>query len=279
MSKTDPKLTIDFKGLCAFVADHEDPKQATRLHVAMMGDKEQNGVCRHDPLVLFRLEDFAAGDSATVHYSSHTVDGQHLGFWPVHGKTLTLDGIKLPQAPKVSLRRTYGEVLRIADLNGGKDGAVVQQHVTKPGKHGVGAVLEIRHGVVSAHTWTDERWAIAPSKATPKPDGYFYVRQVVRWRIVAPSSSVGAGVTLKAGPHEWIQFTRGAHIVISNLCPFKPEDVKEAEDVLAYYPICKNPLPPPSQNVLHLEGPSSLAAKTLTRPGMDACPPAAAYLG
>lgn len=276
MSK--PKLTIDFNGLWAFVADHRDPAKVTRLHAATVGadpDTKKTGICRHDPIVVFRLQqDFlSAGDDRRDQHSVHTVDGEDLGFWNVRGKSLEIQGVDAAAA-KLRLTPSYGELLSIDKLH--SNGGILHQKMSQPGKNGVGALLDIRHGVVSAHGSTDDKWGVAPKKGTPTD--YFYFRQIVRWRVVAPMEPKARSVRLAAGPNEWIQFQRGAHIVVSALCAFAPGIPKVAEDVLGFYPLCEKPPTSGTENVLHRKAQSTPVGGTFVRPAVDACPPATGYL-
>jgi len=273
-----PTLTIDFKGICAFVADAEKAKDATRIRVAMMDREHAKGpVCPHEPIVVFRLEeDFLTASGPEFHRSVSTADGKNLGFWSVTKQALSVEDVDPALKGSLVVDRTYDEILKIADLNDG-DGRVDAASVSKPGSHGVSAILDIDHGRVRALRWSDVRWGIAPETGNPQPTGYNYIRQIVRWEIQAPKASGSRGLRLSNGS-DWIQLQKGAHIVISDLCPFEAGDVTIAQDVLAFYPFLKNPLPSGQRNVLYLEGSHGPNSSTPVRPGVDACPPATGVL-
>lgn len=281
MAKTT--LTIEFKGLCAFVADRKDTGSASRIHVVMMDtDTAETGVelCPHDPIVVYRLkQDFLDAGEETRHHSFSSVDDQDLGFWMVKGKSLTLAGIDPRDEESLIIDKTsYQGLLSLDRLNAQK-GTVARDAVTRLGHPGVGALLTIEHGCVSAER-TSGRWGLAPRNSNQKPQEFFTFQQVVCWSLESRKSPAVQGLRLTAGGEEWIEFRDEARVVICNLCPLTVGGPMVAEDVLAYYALCEHPLPERERHVLHPEQVriGVPGAADIRRPGVDACPPLTGYL-
>lgn len=276
-----PWLTIDFKGLCAFVADARNPGYAKKLHVVMLDTDTalpNGGLCRHDPMVVFRGgEDFIQAGKATDHYSFSSLDEEDFGFWKVAGKELTLESVDTKTRKPLKIAGSFSRVLSFAQINKGA-GEVEPKSVKDPGFPGVSSRLTLDHGRVSACRWSDT-WGLAPKNGTPTPKDWMRFRQVVRWRVYAKPLPQAVHFRLSAGKDEWIQLEHRAHIVICNLCPLSPGG-GPAEDLLAYYAFCKHPIPADERYVLHPKPQSSgfAGAGRPVRPGVDACPPLAGYL-
>jgi len=277
-----PWLTIDFKGLCAFVTDTKDPDHATKLHVVMVDtDKAapKEDLCRHDPMVVFRGdEDFLQAGKATDHGSFSSLDEEDFGFWKVAGKDLTLEHVDPKTQEPLEIDKSFSRVLSFSAIND-RDGEVEPKCIEQPNFPGVGARLTLDHGRVSACRWSDS-WALAPRDGKPDPQDFMRFRQVVRWRVFAKPTSQAVHFRLSAGKDEWIQLKHRAHVVICNLCPLAPGG-GPAEDLLAYYAFCKHPVQEDKRYVLHPKPQVTgfAGAGYPVRPGVDACPPLAGYLG
>jgi hypothetical protein len=244
-----PTLTVDFKGLCAFVANAEHPEAATRLDVVMVAAEEAiPGLCRHDPVLIFRAkEDFANAGKDTHHLSFAGVDGKDIGLWDLRGKDLVLDQDDPRTGRPLRIRPSYSEVLSLERLTE-DSGEVDPDWVQGDGFPEIGARLRIEHGAVHGRQWS-AKWGLALKDCKPDEDDWIYFRQVVRWQVTAQPQS--HYLRLLAGEHEWIEFKRSAHVTICNLCPYSAGSPAIAEDVLAYYELAPVPLPSEKRFVLH----------------------------
>ena len=297
-----PTLTVDFKGLCAFVANAEHPEAATRLDVVMVAAEVAiPGLCRHDPVLIFRAkEDFRTAGKDTHHLSFAGVDGKDIGLWDLRGKDLVLDQDDPCTGRPLRLRRSYAEVLSLKHLTE-DSGEVDPDWVNGGAFPEIGARLRIEHGSVYGRQWS-AKWGLALKDCTPDADDWINFRQVVQWQVTAQPES--HYLRLLASEHEWIEFERGAHVTICNLCPYSAGSLEIADDVLAYYELAPVPLPSEKRFVLHPykedaepqpgsnesgSGASAPATESgfsaeddplggkFVRPGIEACPPLRAF--
>jgi hypothetical protein len=285
-----PTLTIDFKGLCAFVGDAKDPAQTSRLDVIMMAADTavtHTKLCRHDPVLIFRRkEDFANAGPKTNHMSFADVEDQDLGVWDLRGKTIELQGAYRATVGALRLLPTYHEILNL-DLLTRASAEVDPLWMNGNGHPGVAARLRIDQGEVSGGAVWSDRYGLAPRKGKPGPADWVQFRQVVRWHVYAQPEH--QFLRLAVDEEEFLEVRHKAHLVISNLCPLSAGGSFLSEDILVYYELAKDKIPFDERFVFHPDdpqwtagaGPGGVPAGPFTgfpsRPGVDACPPLSGF--
>lgn len=282
----EPVLTIDFKGLCAFVSNAEDPKDATHVDVIMLAAEKaisKPKLCRHDPVLVFREKDFERAGDRTQHIAFQTYFSelpqkhrdQDIGVWDLRGESLTLEGEKLPTG-KLKIDPSFEEILSLGALTGG-DARVLPKWTNGDMPAGVAARLRIDHGVLSGGPHVTGEYGLATLQASPT--AWFPFRQSARWEVYAKPET--PFLFLKSGKDEWVQLREGAHILISNLCPLAPGGIEPDVDVLAYYAMAKAKVKVADRLVFHRKPqglqPPPPPSGFPVRPGASACPPLRGY--
>lgn len=267
-----PALTIDFLGLCAFVTDSADPGRAKHLTVLFLDAQQilpEEGLCRHDSLLVFKGKDFSVAGQETPHYSYHSLEREDVGVWHLRGFHLCLKDT--PADQELMFLSSYNKILRMDQLvpSHGTIDSVWSDDDHYPG---VSGSLEISSGRIEGLRWS-ERWRLAPRTAE---DGrVIRFLQGVRWTV--PNITT-LRPQLFAGDEEWIEFQRGSHLILTNLCPLTPRTMGPALDVLTYYELSTETVPSADRYVLHPIDAAQGNEGVPVRPGVDACPPITAYL-
>lgn len=292
-----PILTVDFKGLCAFVGNGPTPQTSTSVDVLMFhGEGSKPTLCRHDPVVLFRsrpgVKSFDRALSNTKHTSfqihlpelSQKDRNQDIGVWDIAGEHLALEGLQKGSVQPLTFDPTYSEVLNLSQLTGAtahiKKGWLPSDGLPPSS---VAARLTIDHGVlsggadVSAGEWAFEK--LPP--ANPPTAGWLTFRQSVRWEVYGNLLPAPGFVTLRAGHKNAVLFEKGAHLSICNLCPLSAGIAGPSKDVIVYYSMAKDKVKASDRLVLYPRPKANPAPPSnggfFARPGMDACPPLQAY--
>ena len=259
-------VTIDFRGLCAFIGDEPRPKHRIEV-VLVAAETVVAGLCRHDPVLVFGKRHFETiGPQRDRMVSFTNANGQDIGTWDLRGRRLMVGGAGGDLHVDYD---SYGDILGLRSL--AADGAEVHGDWLK--SPGMGAHLTIDRGEVSAWDRSDP-WYLVRQNGQPQSDSVRFLR-VVRWKV--PVDRDTGFLRLATAVDEWIDFRPGAHLTICNLCPLDEWEPPYAKDVLAYYEFSKykDHIPPQDRYVLYRD---DREADGSERPGVDACPPLTGYL-
>lgn len=280
----EPTLTIDFVGLCAFVA-HGNPKKPDKVTVLLIDtDKAapNDGLCRHDPLLLVRAEDLIAGVGsdegrfASVFPSDEYCkpSEQNIGLFGLRGKELRLENLLSASKSSVEPCDSYYNVLSLDKLTR-RTAKVQADWVDGTIKHGVAARLEITQGKLFGVRESDE-WALARPDSDPG-DCWITFQQIVRWEVCTQPKDAAGYWTLLLGQNESLELKNPAHLVISNLCPLDGQVAAVAPDILAFYAMAEDFVKPDHRRVLHRRY-GARGDDSPERPGSEACPPVTGWV-
>lgn len=278
----EPTLTIDFVGLCAFVAhcDPDKPDKPDKVTVLLMDAEKaapKDGLCRHDPVLVFDKSSFRGAGPDTDHFSFTSLNGKDIGIWNLRGTDLWLE-LADPDTTTTPLELdcSYHQVLGLETLTG-KSNKVNRRWVDGWRVPGAAARLTIEHGRLEANTLSDPWFPGTAARGPSRMSVQFH--QVVRWLIDADAVLEADGLRLSASATEWIllgpqEAGETAKVLISNLCPLSTGNTLVSEDVLAYYDMAFDKVASNNRLVLYRNqnaGPVTQGSNT--RPGSDACPP------
>jgi len=277
----EPTLTIDFVGLCAFVAHRAPnrPDTVDRVTVLLMDAEKaapNDKLCRHDPLLLVRGKDLHETDgSEEDRFSSVFPPDQNIGLFGLQGKELRLDNVLPGSETPLELGKCYENIISLDRLTE-KTAEVQGDWVNGTIKSGVASRLEITHGRLSGVKESGE-WALDLPNGKPG-SGWFTFQQIVRWEVFARPAGPQAYWMLRLGQDEWLEIKPSAHLVIGNLCPLGGQAPAVAPDILAFYAMAKDSVKPDQRLVLHPRNGGGAGGGSSARPGSEACPPVSGWV-
>jgi len=277
-------LTLDFSGLTAFVRNDQTISNSTEVQVLMpSAHLGGDGLCRHDPILAFRFKDFVAdvgNPTPPEHLSFVSPNDENVAIWPLHGRDLTLRGVRpAGAASDLTLEASFSDLLSFDDLTPGLATVDPKFADRTALPAGISCRFHLTTGKLTTRTITPRLWDLGPVGG---PTRRVQFAQVVRWEVEGDATLDSWFIdATHAGGTETIQLAAGAEITLSHLCPFNQNDGSRTleKDVLAFYSLSTLNVAANQRSVLHTVPAVTPGQGIPVRPKEDSCPPATAFFG